>query len=371
MSKSEQIVVNLLNIAGIKINGGNPWDIQVHNPRLYSRVIRHTALGLGESYMDGWWDCPSLDQFFDRLLRARLDEKVKGSFSERLKLLRTKIFNLQNFRHAFRVGTIHYDKGNDLYQAMLDKRLCYSCGYWKNAKTLDEAQEAKLDLICRKLDLQPGMKVLDIGCGWGSFAKYASEKYEVEVTGITVSKEQLALARKLCAGLPVKLHLADYRTIKGKFDRVLSIGAFEHVGHKNYRHYMQITDSLLKPQGYSLIQTIAGNYSSTSANAWTTKYIFPYGMIPSLAQIGTAAEKLFVIEDLHNFGPDYDKTLMAWYENFEKAWEKLKSSYNERFRRMWRYYLLSSAAGFRSRQTQLWQLVLSRLGQNQPPARLS
>ncbi len=365
--ESKALVEELLSIAGITINGDKPYDIQVLNEDLYERILRDEALGLGESYMDGWWEAESVDEFINRLLRAELDKKIKGNWKIKWHYLKSRLFNLQKGKRAFHVGKHHYDIGNDFFVAMLDKRMNYSCGYWKDADNLDDAQEAKLELICKKLELEPGMRVLDIGCGWGAFAKYASEKYKVEVIGVTVSKEQQNLAKELTKGLPVEIRFQDYREIKGeKFDRILSIGSFEHVGHKNYRKYMEIVDENLKDDGISLIHTIGSNISVTTANAWTTKYIFPNGNLPSIAQISKAMEGLFVIEDIHNFGPHYDKTLMAWYENFNKAWPKFKDKYGERFYRMWKYYLLSSAGGFRSRQTQLWQIVFTKPGRKQP-----
>jgi len=247
----------------------------------------------------------------------------------------------------------------------------YTCAYWKEGvTTLDEAQEAKLELVCQKIGLEPGMHVLDIGCGWGCFAKYAAEKYGVRVTGVTVSKEQVKLGMEMCKGLPVELKLQDYRDVTGVYDRVISIGVMEHVGYKNYRTYMEVADRTLKDDGIAFIHTIGGNISSTKANAWTTKYIFPNGMLPSIAQLSKAMEGIFVIEDLHNIGPHYDKTLMAWHANFEAAWPELKKKYDERFYRMWRYYLLSSAGGFRARQSQLWQFVMTRPGTPQPNCRV-
>ena len=370
--KSERIGRELLALAGIEVNGSRPWDIQIHNPKFYDRVLAEGALGLGESYMDGWWDCEALDQFFDRVLRARLDEKVKGNWKMALHVLRSKLFNLQNSRRARQVAEQHYDVGNDLYTRMLDKRLNYTCAYWrKGARNLDEAQEAKLELVCKKIGLEPGMTVLELGCGWGSFAKYAAEKYGAHVTGVNISKKQIELGRELCKGLPVELKLMDYREVTGKYDRVVSIGIMEHVGYKNYRTYMEVVDRTLKDDGIAFFHTIGGNVSTTTANAWTTKYIFPNGMIPSIAQLGKAMEGLFVMEDWHNFGPDYDLTLMAWHRNFEAAWPELKDKYGHRFYRMWRYYLLSSAAGFRSRQNQLWQVVMTKPGREQPECRFS
>jgi cyclopropane-fatty-acyl-phospholipid synthase len=245
---------------------------------------------------------------------------------------------------------------------MLDKQMAYSCGYWRDAGNLDEAQENKLDLICRKLGLQPGTKVLDIGCGWGSLAKYAAEKYKAEVVGITVSQEQVDLARKICGGLPVEIKLMDYRDIRGQFDRIVSVGMIEHVGYKNYRTFMEVTHRCLQGDGLFLLHTIGSNKSRTSVDPWINKYIFPNGMLPSIKQLGSAIEGLFVMEDWHNFSADYDKTLMAWDGRFEDSWEKLKSKYDEGFHRMWRYYLLSCAGSFRARKNQLWQIVLSKRG---------
>lgn len=366
MSKSKEIVANLIKQAGIQVNGSNPWDIQVHNEAFYNRVLSHQALGLGESYMDGWWDCEAIDQLVDRVLRARLNERIKGNWQIVWHALRSKLFNLQKRSRAYQIAQRHYDIGNDLYQAMLDKRLNYSCAYWKDAKTLDEAQEAKLELICQKIELEKGMKVLDLGCGFGSFAKYAAEKYGAVVTGLNVSKEQIKLGRELCKGLPVEFILDDYRNATGKYDRIISIGFMEHVGWKNYRTHMEVVNRCLKDDGISFIHTIGCNVSATTANAWTTKYIFPNGLTPSLQQLSRAMEGLFVIEDVHNFAPDYDKTLMAWHGNFEKAWPDLKRKYDERFRRMWRYFLLSSAGGFRARDSQLWQIVMTKPGRSQP-----
>ena len=364
------VVQSLLNLAGITLNGNNPWDVQVQDERVYKRWISETELGLGESYMDGWWDCEALDDFFDKVLRAGLEQKIERDWKTLLFILSTKLFNQQTKKKSKRVGREHYDLGNDLFRQMLDKRMMYSCAYWKNAKNLDDAQEAKLDMICKKLELKPGMKVLDIGCGWGGFAKYAVEKYGVEVLGVSISKKQIELGQELCRNLPVELRFQDYREVKGKFDAILSIGFLEHVGYKNYRTYMEVVNRCLKDDGISLIHTIGNNTSVTYTNAWTNKYIFPNGVIPSVAQIAKAAEGLFVIEDLHNFGPDYDKTLMAWYANFEKAWQQLKKTYDERFYRMWRYFLLSSAGGFRSRFNQLWQFVMTKPGRDLPLCRI-
>ncbi len=361
-NRHKEFVQNLLSLANIKINGSRPWDIKVHDERLYKRVMAQGSLGLGEAYMDGWWDCKRLDQFFSRVLAAGLDKKVKLTPNLVLHMLKARTINLQDRAGAKVVGRKHYDVGNALYGLMLDKRMNYSCGYWKNARTLDSAQEAKLDLICRKLGLKPGMSVLDIGCGWGGFAAFAAKKYGVKVLGVTISKEQAKLAGKLCRGLPVRIRLQDYRDVREKFDRIVSIGMFEHVGYKNYRKYMKVAAGCLKDGGLFLLHTIGSEISVHSPDPWIEKYIFPNSMIPSARQVSRAAEGIFVMEDWHNFGAYYDRTLMAWHANFEKGWHRISKDYGERFRRMWNYYLLSCAGSFRSRKNQLWQIVFSKSG---------
>lgn len=261
------------------------------------------------------------------------------------------------------IGEKHYDAGNDLYLAMLDKRLTYTCGYWNNVSTLDEAQEAKLDLVCRKIGLKAGQSVLDIGCGWGSFAKYAAEKYGAKVVGITVSKEQIKLGQELCKGLPVELRLQDYRDVDEPFDHVISLGMVEHVGYKNYHDYFKVARRCIKDDGFFLLHTIGGNVSAISSEAWIGRYIFPNSLLPSAAQLAKTAEGLFVMEDWHSFHSSYyDKTLMAWYHNVETHWSELKDQYNERFHRMWTFYLNACAGLFRSRSIQLWQIVYSKNG---------
>lgn len=368
-SRSEAIVRELLERAGITVGGSSDHDIAVHDPRFYARVLRDGSLGFGESYVDGWWDSPALAETMYRILCARLDLAVRESWQMTAHVLRARLLNLQAASRAFQVGERHYDLGNDFYAAMLDRRLVYTCGYWKDATDLDQAQEAKLDLVCRKIGLRRGMKVLDLGCGWGGFAQLAAERYGAEVTGLTVSKEQVALARERCAGLPVDIRLADYRDACGQYDAVISIGLLEHVGHKNYGTYLDVVDRCLRPGGIAFVHTIAGNESRSAVEPWFHKYIFANANLPSIAQIGAAMEERFALEDLHNIGPDYEPTLMAWYENFVAAWPRFSGQYGERFFRMWSYYLLSSAASFRARYCQLYQIVLTRIGTPQPPCR--
>ncbi|GAB2719503.1 cyclopropane fatty acyl phospholipid synthase [Halomonas garicola] len=361
-SSTHRYAEALLAEADIRINGDRPWDIQLKAPGVIEQALSRGNLGLGESYMHGDWEAEALDQFFYRLMRARLNRRVKST-QLAYHALRARLLNLQSAKRAWQVGQEHYDLGNEFYAAMLDGRMTYTCGYWKDAATLDDAQAAKLELVCRKLGLEPGMRVLDIGCGWGSFMAYAAEHYGVECVGLTISTEQAEFGKRLMKqGLPVAFRLRDYREETEKFDRVVSIGMFEHVGRKNYREFMEVANRCLKEDGMFLLHTIGKNVASTPPDPWIDKYIFPNGEIPSFNRIAEAVDGLFVLEDVHNFGADYDHTLMAWHDNFCESWPQFREAYGDTFYRMWRYYLLSCAGGFRARELQLWQLVLSKHG---------
>ena len=354
----------LLEKADIKINGNRPWDMQVHNKDLYKRVLLQGSLGLGEAYMDGWWECERIEQMIMRVLRSEIYNSVK-SLSYLYDFFLSLCLNLQKVKRAFHIGEQHYDLSYELFKAMLDKRMIYSCGYWKTANNLDDSQEAKLKLIFDKLFLEPGMRVLDIGCGWGGAARYAAEHYDVLVTGITVSKEQARYAQNNCRGLPVEIHLQDYRKLNTKYDRIYSIGMFEHVGYKNHKTYLQTVRNALTSEGLFVLHTIGSNTTKHITDPWVSRYIFPNSLIPSAKQITSACESLFVIEDWQNFGLDYAETLLAWFDNFNEHWEKLKQGYDERFYRMWKYYLLSCAGAFLARDCNTWQIVLSPNGTRQ------
>jgi cyclopropane-fatty-acyl-phospholipid synthase len=346
--------------ADIVIDGGRPWDPQVKNGQVYKRIFREGELGIGESYMDGWWECEQLDVLIFRILQTSLRDRLNRHLKTILSALALKIFNWGARQGSKVIAERHYDIGNDLFRKMLDQGMNYSCGYWKTAGTLDEAQEAKLDLVCRKLGVEAGMTVLDIGCGWGGFLKYAAEKYGIRGVGVTLSSQQASWGRQVCAGLPVEIHVQDYRDVRGKFDRIVSIGMFEHVCGPYHRKFMEIANDALNDEGLFLLHTIGAD--RPGQGPWSRKYIFPVGELPSLRQVTAASQGLFVMEDLHNFGADYDRTLMAWFQNFDGNWESLKLNYGERFYRMWKFYLLSAAASFRVRKHQLWQIVLSKKG---------
>lgn len=360
-TSSRQRVVSLLSQAGVRVNGDGPTDLQVKDPRFFDRVISSGTLGLGESYMDDWWDVADLQGMFRRVIEARLGAHIRTA-SDGWLWLKARLRNAQRGRGAYVVAERHYDLGNDLYEAMLGPQMVYSCGYWKDAANLAEAQDAKLDLVYRKLGLAAGMHVLDIGCGWGEALRRAARDRGATGVGVTVSREQAEHARIRCRGLPVEIRLSDYGTLNERFDRIFSIGMFEHVGVRNYRRYFEVARRCLAEDGLFVLHTIGGNISGNRTDPWIDKYIFPNSIIPSAAQITRAVEGQFVIEDWHNFGVDYVHTLAAWRANFDRAWQQLSARYSERFRRMWHYYLESTSANFAARGLHVWQLVLSPRG---------
>jgi cyclopropane-fatty-acyl-phospholipid synthase len=369
MNKYRDLLQSLAAQAGITINGPEPYDPQVNNELFYERVVSKGSLGLGESYMDGWWQCPHLDEFFFRVLRTWGGHKLKLNWRQSLALIQARVLNQQSNRKAVKVAKLHYNLSNAFFEAMLDKRMIYSCGYWKQADTLDHAQEEKLDLICRKLNFSARDRVLDIGCGWGGFLKFACERYHCRGVGITNSEEQVAYAKANCSGMPVEIIQGDYRDLNrtehGEFDKVVSVGMFEHVGPKNYDTFMRVVNRVLAAGGLFLLHTIGNNFSRLRCDPWVNAYIFPNGVVPSVQQIGKAIEGLFVMEDWHNFGVDYARTLLSWRDNFKGNYRQMPMNTalcEDRFNRMWEYYLASFAGAFRARHLQLWQIVLSKGG---------
>lgn len=360
----------MLDKIGVTVNGDKPYDIKVHNPHFYAKVLRKQTLGAGEAYMDGWWDCDALDELFFRICRHKLYESVYSKWRHNLTYLKNAIFNQQTRSKTEKVANTHYNLGNRLFEYMLGKSMAYTCGYWESSQTLDEAQFAKYELVCKKLYLKPGDKVLEIGCGWGGLAKYMAEKYGCEVVAMDIGREPSHYAQQSCRGLPVKIYQCDYRDISvfnptnEKFDKIVSVGVLEHVGYKNYGHLLDLARNMLKKDGIFLLHSIGGNVSTNFCDPWIEQYIFPRGMLPSLKQLGEAFENRFIVEDLHNFGAYYDKTLMAWHKNLSEHWRELQAEnkYDERFHRMMNYYLLTCAGAFRARDMQLWQFVLTPQG---------
>jgi cyclopropane-fatty-acyl-phospholipid synthase len=366
-------VETLFARADVHIDGQRPWDIRVHRDRFFGRVLTQTDLGFGESYMDGDWSCDQLDELAARLFGAGLHHRWR--WVDRFDALIARLFSRQTRARVRRHVVPHYDLGNDLFEAMLDTRhMAYTCGYWRGgAETLEDAQEAKLELICRKLRLQPGMRILDIGCGWGGLAAFAASRYAVSVTGVTLSPQQARLGAERTRGLNVDIRVQDYRDVGGQFDRVVSVGCLEHVGHRNHRQFFEVVRARLGDGGHALVHSIGVSRTQYRGGRFLDTYLFPVVNLPSMAQIGRAIDGLFIVDDIHNFGTDYDRTLIAWHERFHRAWPHLDARYGQllrgRFRRMFEFYLLMTAGFFRSRQAQVWQTVLTPEGAPQPACR--
>lgn len=356
--------------ADIRLGGDRPWDIRVLDERFYRVVLAGGTLGFGESYMDGWWECDALDEMCCRAIRGRLEERVPLNVPTALAIAGSFLFNLQTRSRSKVVGKQHYDVGNDLFECMLDPSMQYSCAWFRDTDDLAQAQREKMDLICRKLGLEKGMSLLDIGCGWGGLARHAAEHYGCRVVGITISEEQRRYGAAASRELPVEIRLQDYREVSEQFDRVVSVGMLEHVGPKNYPQYMKKVFQTLRQEGVFLCQSIAVNQSSLYPDPWVSRYIFPNSMLPSATQVAKTAEKLLVLEDVQNLSEDYEKTLKAWESNFRGSWHRLESRYGERFYRMWRFYLLSCAGAFRARSLQLFQFVFSKGGSRYLPSRI-
>ncbi len=369
MAKPKAIFTELLAQAGVMVNGPAPWDIRVHDERLYARALAQKNLGLGEGYMAGWWDCDRIDECIHRLLKAAAPGRVRGGARLLCALLPALALNLQSPSRAAEAARRHYDLGNDLFAAFLDPYMQYSCACFEGTADLAKAQERKMRLVCDKLDLRPGQRLLDIGCGFGGLARFAAEQYGASVVGINISREQIRFAREFCAGLPVEIRESDYRDLDERFDKIVSVGMFEHVGRKNHAAFMEMAARCLAPGGIFLLHTIGVNAAGRGCDPWISRYIFPGGELPGIDQIGRAAGRYFVMEDWQNLGPHYDPTLLSWLRNFRAAWPKLRDRYGETFRRMWEYYLQSCAGAFRARDIQVWQIVFTHPGTDQPCCR--
>lgn len=348
----------LLAIADIQIDGTRPWDLQVNNDALFARTISDGSLGLGESYMDGWWECGQLDEFFSRLLSAELSKQVT-TWADRWFFVSNFLLNKQIGHNLSKAGAEHYNRGNDLYQRMLDKRMIYTCGYWQDAENLDQAQEHKLELVAKKLKLEPGMRVLDIGCGWGGSAAYLADRHGVDVVGISISQQQIEHARAQHTSEQVEFRLQDFRLIDEKFDRIYSLGMFEHVGFKNYADYFAMVERSLDDKGLFLLHTIGHRKTSRKVDPWINRYVFPNSILPSAELICHHSAGRLNLEDWHNFGLDYHRTLLAWSDNCQAAWQDLPA-YDEKFQRLWHYFLMCSAGAFKAQRNHLWQIVFSK-----------
>jgi cyclopropane-fatty-acyl-phospholipid synthase len=355
------LVEELVVAAGVRIGA----ELKVNDPTMWGDWAGRGMLGIGESYMQGKWDSPCLDRVMSKLanLPAGAKRRIFSSWKSKAIIALASMTNAQKPSRELQVARGHYNLGNEFFHSWLDPHMQYSCASWKDAVTLEQAQAKKMELIAEKLQLRPGLRVLDIGCGWGGLGRYFIKEYGVTVTGVNISSEQVNWCRSKAAeeGLSDSFDIREmsYRDIRGTWDRIVCVGMIEHVGPKNYPEFFKICGHSLASNGLLLLQTIGSNTSREVLNdRWITTYIFPNGTLPSISQIARAVEKRLVIEDLQNLGPDYDRTLMCWHERFQRAKPGLKL--DPVFERMWDFFLLYTASGFRERKTQLWQFVMTK-----------
>lgn len=336
-------------------------------PVAWNRFLKEGLFGLGEEYIKGNWQVERLDELIVHLIENYAHTQSKWNIRILAYLAHSVLFNPQSGRGAFVVGERHYDLGNDLYRAMLDSSMSYTCGVWRGGQSLEDAQRMKLRTICEKLELSPGMRVLDIGCGWGNFAELAAQEYGARVVGLTISKEQAQFARERCKDLPVEIRLQDYREFSEPVDRVVSIEMIEAVGRKNLgRFYDTITRSLA-PGGLFVLQAISAESFNSRSNVfldqyvlWLLRHIFPNGYLPRPSDLVGPLTKGFSVEHQESFGHDYARTLLAWKENFDRNWPSLKAKYGERFWRIWQYYLQGCRAFFLTGRCNVYQLKYRR-----------
>lgn len=341
------------------------WYIK--DPDVYRRVLVQGDLGLGESYMDGQWESNDLEAFVAEMLKLEVVKKDLGLLG--LPLLSSAIVgsvswllfptNLSASGAKQNIAK-HYDISMKLYEQMLGPTMQYSGAYYHAPDmSLEAAQIAKMRLVAEKLDLKPGMKVLELGCGFGALADLMATEYGVEVTGVTLSEDQHAYAKKHFKNGKVDIRLQDYRSMTGQFDRIYSVGIFEHIGRNCYETYFEKCQELLKDDGIMVIHTIGFCRSGQwNHGGWMNTYIFPGAELPTMSHFTQQFQEQWHLEDWQSFGVSYAKTLRAWKDNLNN-WQGLEE-FDQSFRRMWEYYLMCCAASFQARRTKLWQLVYTK-----------
>lgn len=352
-------LTTLLREANIEPNGASPWDPQIKDERFYRTVLLRGSVGLGDAYLNGWWECADISGFILRIIKSGIHLRVPR-VDIFLRRLRFGLIDAQNRIRSKRVAELHYDEDPYIFEVMLGSTNSYTCARWKGVITLDAAQQQKMDLLCKKAGLSSGMTVLDIGSGWGGFLAYAAERYQVRGIGLTISKTQLDYARKRYGNLPVEFRLQDYRDFVGGVDAVVSICVIEHVGSDHYREYFQkVRETLTREDGFFAMQCILACDTQARMDPWTEKHIFPNGILPTLERIENAVEGILHIVDREFFRDDYVRTFSAWYENLVRNKNAIIARCGVRYFRKYEYYLCLYIAGFGSGRIDVGQFVLS------------
>lgn len=369
--KIKKFVEELFSQAGIEVNGSNPWDPQIHNPIAYNMTVGNGLIGAGEAYMRGYWDCEQLEEFFRRAVQVDLAKRMPWNLSTATLVTKARLMNLQLPKRAWEVGRMHYDLPREVWECTLDFAMTGSCAYYRFPdETLDQAQQNKLNLTLKKVGLQKGHSLLDIGVGWAAFSGLSAITYGAKPIGITVSEGQREYIRSRYGDIvDVRVHPWQQTVLEQPVDRIISVEMFEHVGSDNYRKFFQLCRDSITDDGLMLLHTIVGHNPSKHIDPWMDKYIYPGGCIPTLGQITTAVHGLFHVEDVHDIGGHYPATLLAWMANFRRNWDVVKALGPKRlgmdpevFCRMWYYHYMASAGGFLSRVISVHQIVLSTNG---------
>jgi len=366
----------VIDPGGMRHDFGDPLAdpdvvIRLHSPRVLWDLARHPSLQLGEAYVDGGL---TIERGTLRdLLRIALVSQDQAIRESRFYGVLRKLGTLYHAKaatnligHAERNVRHHYDIGQAFYRLLLDRDMQYSCGYWREStKSLDQAQTEKKRHIARKLLLKPGMEVLEIGSGWGGLALQLAREHDVNVTGLTLSRDQYetSVRRAEDAGLQdkVRFKLLDYRLVDGSYDRIVSVGMFEHVGRPSFGKFFGQVHRLLKDDGIALIHTIAKMWDPGPTNPWIRTYIFPGGHIPTLSELAPVVERSGLwLTDMENLRLHYAFTLNAWNERFQQHRAQVSRMFDERFCRMWEFYLQGCEAGFRYQELCVFQMQLAK-----------
>ena len=368
---AEKFVRDLFSQVEIEVNGSNPWDPQVHNPAAYNMMVSRGSVGLGETYMHGYWDCEQLDQFFARVTSVDLRKLIPVNFPTVSLAVGAYLKNRQLPKAAWEVGRMHYDLPDEVWEATLDSAMTGSCAYYRNpTDTLEEAQLNKCRMTLDKVGLKSGHSLLDIGVGWAAFSGLAAQEYGAHPIGITVSEGQKAYIHKRYGeAIDVRVNPWQETELREPVDCIVSAEMFEHVGSDNYRSFFEFCRRSIKEDGLMNLHTIVRHTPSKHIDPWMDKYIYPGGCIPTLGQITTAVHGLFHVVDVHDIGGHYPATLRAWMDNFRRNWDSVKSLGSARlgmdpevFCRMWLYHYMASAGGFMSSRISVHQIVLSPNG---------
>jgi cyclopropane-fatty-acyl-phospholipid synthase len=346
---------------------GPTVSIRFTRPGVARKLVMSPSLAFGEGYMDGSIEIVSGDIYgMFELLGANLGKGRQAGLIERTRASFARTMNANNRKASRRNVAHHYDISNDLYRRFLDADMQYSCAYYARPDmTLEEAQEAKKAHIAAKLLLKAGQRVLDIGSGWGGLGCSLAKREKIDLLGVTLSVEQLALARekakKQKLDKRVTFELQDYRDVKGPFDRIVSVGMFEHVGRPNYRTYFETCARLMKDDGVMLLHTIGRMRGNGQTDPWIAKYIFPGGYIPSLSEILPYIEEAgLMVTDVETLRLHYAETCKEWRKRFRAQWDEIAAEYDERFCRMFDFYLAASESTFRHRRHVVFQIQLAK-----------